>query len=98
MVMSLLLLPVNLTGDLYADVKENRLARTTINNRPGSDPLLIIHTIVSFLVFPISIFAMRQFSKGGYINSNISLFIDFTLTFRSKLQGYFHGNHANSSD
>ena len=60
-----ILLPINVNGHNYApNVTENQLARTTINNRDPNDDILFIHSLLSFLMFPISMFVMRQFSKG----------------------------------
>ena len=60
-----ILLPINVNGHNYApNVTENQLARTTINNRDPNDDVLYIHSLLSFLMFPISMYVMRQFSKG----------------------------------
>jgi len=60
-----ILLPINVNGHNYApNVTENQLARTTINNRDPNDDVLYIHSLLAFLMFPISMYVMRQFSKG----------------------------------
>ena len=64
MIASCLLLSVNMTGAQYPDTVDNRLARTTIFNREPDDPLLYLHTFLSFLLFPVAVYVMRQFSGG----------------------------------
>ena len=60
-----ILLPINVSGNNYAaNVTETQLARTTINNINPSDDLLFIHSLLSFLMFPISVYIMRRYSKG----------------------------------
>lgn len=63
MLVTCLLLPVNLTGSQYTNKPENRLARTTINNRKPDDGLLFLHTVLAFLLFPVAVYVMRHYSE-----------------------------------
>jgi len=58
----LITLPINMTGQVYKNVPENRLVRTTANNRGPEDDWLFAHTILAFILFPIAIYTMRRFS------------------------------------
>ena len=59
----LITLPINMTGQVYKNVPENRLVRTTANNRGPEDDWLFAHTILAFILFPIAIHTMRRFSS-----------------------------------
>ena len=52
-----------MTGQVYKNVPENRLVRTTANNRGPEDDWLFAHTILAFILFPIAIYTMRRFSS-----------------------------------
>ena len=56
----LVILPVNFQGEVYPNQRD--FSRTTIINLQGS-PLLYLHTILAFLLFPASILLMKKFSE-----------------------------------
>ena len=62
-IFGLITLPINMTGKVYENVKENNLHRTTAQNRGPEDDWLFAHTILGFLLFPIATFTMRRFSQ-----------------------------------
>ena len=55
------ILPVNFQGGFYPSKKD--FSRTTLNNLEGDSPLLYLHTILAFLLFPASILLMKKFSE-----------------------------------
>ena len=53
-------LPINMTGQVYKNVPENSLVRTTSNNRGPNDPWMFVHTFLAAALFPIAIWIMRR--------------------------------------
>ena len=64
----IVILPINISAIQWYDGQQTLMELTlqhfSLTNRQPRDPLLYFHTFFTFLLFPVSIIVMRNFSRG----------------------------------
>ena len=63
-----IVLPLNFQGDLKGNLTE--FGHTTLANLPADSSYLWVHSTLAFILFPVAIFLMRQFSVGLKFHDN----------------------------